>query len=369
MADTLYIEASEYEEREAEFTEADSGKRLDAALAERFPDLSRTRIQAILEKGLVSPSCYTKNTRINPGDKVTITVNERKPLAAAPERINIDVVYEDDDLLVVDKARGMVVHPAKGNTSGTLVNALLGRYPAGEGRLSSDNGSILPGKDEQDDGLHADIRLSSVNGAVRPGKDEQDDGLHADIRLSSVNGAVRPGIVHRIDKNTSGLIVVAKSDAAHASLAEQFAAHTITRLYTAIVLGGFGVEEGTVIAPIGRDPKNRLRQAVVEGGKEAVTHWKVLERLNGRMGAYTLLRLELETGRTHQIRVHMASIGHPVLGDDLYGPSRGPAARQGQYLHAGVLGFTHPSSGERLAFESPLPEYFKDMLTKFRQNV
>jgi len=321
MPDSLYIEASEYEEREAAFGADDAGKRLDVALAERFPDLSRSRIQSILERGLIRPGGLTKNTRVKAGDTVTITVNEQVPLTAAPEDIEIRVVYEDADVLVVDKPRAMVVHPAKGNHSGTLVNALLWRYARG-----------------------------------------------AEGGLSNINGAIRPGIVHRIDKNTSGLLVVAKNDAAHMALAEQFAAHTVSRRYQAIATGEFASESGTVDAPIGRDPQNRLKQAVLlsGGGRRAVTHWRATERLDGRLGVYTALELELETGRTHQIRVHMAYIGHPVLGDDLYGPARGFAAREGQYLHAGALGFTHPSTGERLNFESPPPEYFLDMLIKLR---
>jgi 23S rRNA pseudouridine1911/1915/1917 synthase len=322
MTDDLFIEKSEYEERETVFTDSDTGKRLDAALAEHHPDLSRTRIQAIIEKGLVKPSGFTKNSRVKPGDRVIITVNERVPLAAAPEVIEIEVVYEDNDVLVVDKERGMVVHPAKGNVSGTLVNALLGRE------------SISPS----------------------PG----------DPLLSKVNGQIRPGIVHRIDKNTSGLLVVAKNDAAHSSLAEQFAAHTITRKYMGLVTGRLKEDVGTINARVGRDPRNRQKNAVVQDGKEAVTHWRVIEVFSGRTGAFTLLEFELETGRTHQIRVHMTSIGHPLLGDDLYGKARGSHAGEGQYLHAGVLGFDHPVSGERLTFESPLPRYFIDMIERLR---
>ncbi|MCL1896351.1 MAG: RluA family pseudouridine synthase [Clostridiales bacterium] len=320
--DEILIESSEYEEREALFTGEDEGSRLDAALAARFPDLSRSRIQSIIESGLVRPEGLTKNTRVKAGDRVYITVNERVPLAAGPEDITIFVVYEDQDLLVVDKERGMVVHPAKGSLTGTLVNALLGRF-AGQGGSGA---------------------------------------------LSGVNGAVRPGIVHRIDKNTSGLLVVAKNDAAHTALAGQFAAHTITRRYLAIAAGGFSEEEGTIDAAVGRDPKNRMKQAILpEGGKRAVTHWRVVERLSGSQGVHTLLELTLETGRTHQIRVHLAGMGHPVLGDDLYGPARGPGAREGQYLHAGVLGFDHPSTGGRLEFESPLPPYFTRMLERLGQ--
>ena len=318
----ILVETSEYEEREALFSEAEAGLRLDVALAGRFPDLSRSRIQSIIDGGLLRPAGLTKNARVKAGDRVYITVSERVPLAAGPEDIRIAVVYEDDDLLVVDKERGMVVHPAKGSPSGTLVNALLGRY-AGSGGCAA---------------------------------------------LSGVNGAVRPGIVHRIDKNTSGLLAVAKNDAAHAALAEQFAAHTIERRYQAIAAGGFPEGEGTIDAAIGRDPKNRMKQAILAvGGKRAVTRWRVVERISGRLGDYALLELALETGRTHQIRVHLAGMGRPVLGDDLYGPARGPAAREGQYLHAGALGFAHPSTGERLSFESPLPPYFTEMLERLRQ--
>jgi len=320
MNEILYVDTDECEEREAVFGEADAGKRLDAALAERFTDLSRNRIQGLLESGAVRPLGATKNTRVKPGDRVVLIVNERVQLKAEPEQLPIKIVYEDDDVIVVDKERGMVVHPARGNTSGTLVNALLWHCGAG--------------------------------GAF----------------LSGLNGAVRPGIVHRIDKNTSGLLVVTKNDRAHAALAEQFAAHTITRRYEAIVLGGFNEDEGIVDAPLGRDPKNRLKQTVLPaGGKRAVTHWRAVKRLSGRYGVYTELEIRLETGRTHQIRAHMASIGHPVLGDDLYGAARGPAARGGQYLHAFELGFDHPASGERLLFESPLPPYFTDMLAKLGQ--
>jgi len=321
MSEILYIDTSEYEEREVVFDEDDAGKRLDAALAGHFPDLSRNRVQQILESGSVRPENVSKNTKVKAGDKIFLIVNKRVPLTAVPEEISIKIVYEDEDVIVVDKERGMVVHPAKGNMSGTLVNALL---------------------------WHC-----SVSGGVSA--------------LSGVNGAIRPGIVHRIDKNTSGLLVVTKNDAAHASLAEQFAAHTIIRRYKAIVAGGFSEDEGTVDAPLGRDPKNRLKQTVtIEGGKRAVTHWRVCERLSGRHGVFTLLEITLETGRTHQIRAHLSYLGHPVLGDDLYGAARGPAAREGQYLHAEALGFVHPKTGGQLLFESPLPPYFTEMLAKLR---
>jgi len=408
MSEVLYTDTNVCEEREAVFGEADSGKRLDAALAEVFPDLSRSRIQALLESGLARPSGLTKNTRVKAGDSVTLIVNERVPLKAEPEDLPINVVYEDDDVIVVDKERGMVVHPAKGNTAGTLVNALLWHYAASgggvtlsdEGRLS-ENPHAMPklcgnivqncvcaryysekqGKIRKKGTNRLKNRAQSKKVAKKATVLWQSDCCRQVLGQSqggvtipdgggvtlSDGGGVRPGIVHRIDKNTSGLLVVTKNDAALESLAAQFAAHAITRRYMAIVLGGFSEEEGTVDAPLGRDPKNRLKQAVLkEGGKNAITHWRVLERLSGRHGVYTLLELKLETGRTHQIRAHMAHMGHPVLGDDLYGAAKGPAAHEGQYLHAFELGFDHPSSGECLLFESPLPPYFSSMLDKLR---
>ena len=321
MSDIL-INSGDFDEREIIFDKEDEGKRLDAALTDWLPDLSRSRIQSIIDAGLVRPEGLSKNTRVKAGDRVSIRINKQTALTAAPEDIEIDIVYEDEAVIVVDKARGMVVHPARGSLHGTLVNALLGRHsPAG-----------------------------------------------AASALSGVSGSVRPGIVHRIDKNTSGLLVIAKTNAAHMALSAQFSAHSITRRYMAIVLGGFKNDEGTVDAPIGRDPNNRKKNAILPGrGRRAVTHWRVAERLPLRPHTCTLLELELETGRTHQIRVHMASIGHPVLGDDLYGAARGPAALEGQYLHACVLGFDHPATGERLEFQSPLPAYFEDMLTVLRR--
>lgn len=228
------------------------------------------------------------------------------------EDIPLDIVYEDDDLLVVDKPRGMVVHPAVGNESGTLVNALM---------------------------------------------------FHCKDRLSSINGVIRPGIVHRIDKDTSGLLVVAKNDIAHELLSQQLADHSITRKYEALVFDNLKQDEGTVEAPIGRDPKNRLRQAVTwQNSKNAVTHWKVLERF----GAYTLIEARLETGRTHQIRVHMAYIRHPLVGDQVYGPKKQPFNVCGQLLHAKILGFVHPKTGEYMEFESKKPAIFYETLVKIR---
>ena len=325
MTDELYLETDEVEEREVVFGSEDAGKRLDIAIAEKFPDLSRNRVQELIISGGVclneNPEKIEKSTRVEPGDKIEISLLKRVPLKADPEDIPIDIVYEDEDVIVVDKVRGMVVHPARGNEQGTLVNALLWHF----------------------------------------GKET----------LSLVNGSIRPGIVHRIDKNTSGLLVVAKNDKAHMSLAEQFQAHTINRRYMAISIGAFKENDGTIDAPIGRDPINRLKQTVLHsGGRRAVTHWNVVERLGslpggaGNAGEYTLLELALETGRTHQIRVHLSYISRPVLGDDIYGPKKGFAAGQGQYLHACILGFDHPRSGKRMNFESKAPDYFAEMLEK-----
>ena len=238
---------------------------------------------------------------------------EPEILSVEPEDIPLDIVYEDEDVLVVNKPRGMVVHPAVGNYTGTLVNAIL--YHCGE-------------------------------------------------RLSSINGVIRPGIVHRIDKDTSGLLMIAKNNMAHESLSAQLAEHSITRRYTALVYHNLSKDTGTVDAPIGRDPKNRLRMAVTtQNSKRAVTHWTVLERF----GKYTLIEAKLETGRTHQIRVHMSHIKHPLVGDMVYGPKKQALTEEGQMLHARVLGFVHPRTGEYMEFERPLPEEFEQVLRKVRK--
>ena len=235
-------------------------------------------------------------------------------LDVKPQNIPLDIVYEDQDLLVVNKPKGMVVHPAAGNPDGTLVNALL---------------------------------------------------FHCGDSLSGINGVIRPGIVHRIDKDTSGLLIVAKNDRAHQSLAEQIAVHSFTRIYNAVVYGIVKEEEGTVSAPIGRHPTDRKRMAVLSsGGREAVTHYRVLERFPG----FTLVECRMETGRTHQIRVHMAHIGHPVAGDPVYGPKKCITELQGQCLHARVIGFIHPATGEYLEFDSGLPPYFERFLEKLRRS-
>ncbi len=297
--------------------EENQGTRIDLVLSQALPETSRSFLQKLITGGSVSINgevCKSKKQKVEKGQEITIVVPEPEQLQVEAEDIPLEIVYEDEDVLVVNKPKGMVVHPAVGNYNGTLVNAVM---------------------------------------------------YHCGDSLSSINGVIRPGIVHRIDKDTSGLLMIAKNDAAHNSLAAQLAEHSITRAYQAIVYNNFGDDEGTVDAPIGRDPKNRLRQAVtLQNSKRAVTHYKVLERL----GKFTLIEARLETGRTHQIRVHMAHIKHPLLGDFVYGPAKNQYSVQGQMLHAKVLGFVHPSTGEYMEFESELPEEFQQVLDKMRKN-
>ena len=303
-------------------TEETRGTRLDLVLSAGLEDYSRSFIQKLFEKGAVTVNgqvCTSKKYKCVEGDLVEIQIPDPEKLEAEAEDIPISVVYEDGDLLVVDKPAGMVVHPAPGNYSGTLVNALM---------------------------------------------------YHCGDQLSSINGVIRPGIVHRIDKDTSGLLVVAKTDKAHTGLARQLEEHSINRIYRAIVYNNIKEDEGTVDAAIGRDPKNRLRNAVLregmpgyESAKSAVTHYRVLERF----GKYTCIEARLETGRTHQIRVHMAYIKHPLLGDELYGPNKNKEGAKRQMLHAGVLGFVHPVTGDHMEFESPLPEDFRKVLDRLRE--
>lgn len=289
------------------------GVRLDAFLNEQIESLSRNYAQKLIEEGKVTVNekpVLKKNHKLKAEDTVVIEMPEPEVLDIVAENIPLEIVYEDDDVLIINKPQGMVVHPAPGNYSGTLVNAIM----------------------------------------------------YHTANLSSINGVIRPGIVHRIDKNTSGLLMVAKNNIAHNALAEQLKDHSSMREYFAIVHGNVREDSGTVDAPIARHPKNRLKNAVVQGGKEAVTHFFVKERF----GQYTLLRLRLETGRTHQIRVHMAHIGHPLLGDDVYGPKKSKVKHEGQLLHAKKLGFIHPKSGEYVEFDSELPEYFKVIINKIK---
>lgn len=308
-------EAAETRGTESVFT-VDRSERLDRLVSD-FCNISRSAAaQRIEEENVtVNGKTVSKSAKPNVGDTVRVWLPPDIPCEAVPQNIPIDIVYEDDDLLIVNKPRGMVVHPAPGNPDGTLVNALL---------------------------------------------------YHCRGRLSGINGVIRPGIVHRIDKDTSGLLIVAKNDEAHKSLAAQIKEHSFDRIYNAIVTGGMREEEGVIDLPIGRHPKERKKMAVTEkNSRRAVTRYRVMERFSG----YTLLELKLETGRTHQIRVHMAHGGHPVLGDPLYAPNGGknPFGLVGQCLHARYIGFIHPRSGEYVSFDSPLPDYFTHILEILRK--
>lgn len=293
-------------------TDECQGERLDRWLAEQEIELTRSAIQKLISEGeiKVNGKFVPKNYVLKKDDDVSVNIPEPKELDVKAQDLPIEIVYQDEDLLVVNKPKGMVVHPAAGNYEGTLVNALL---------------------------------------------------HHCKGQLSGINGIARPGIVHRIDKNTSGLLIVAKNDKAHLKLAEQIKAHTFTREYEAVVCGKMKNESGTINAPIGRHPVDRKKMCVTDkNSKNAITHYFVIKNFE----AYSHLRLKLETGRTHQIRVHMAYIGHPVLGDDVYGkPFKGI---EGQCLHAKKIGFVHPATGEYLEFDSELPLYFKNILQKLK---
>ena len=291
------------------------GERLDAFLARRVPDLSRSAAQKLIEEGLVTRNGKPgkKNDKLNVGDAVSYEIPEPKPVDIAPKEMPLDIVYEDDDLLVINKPKGLVVHPAAGHSDDTLVNGLL--YALG------------------------------------------DD-------LSGINGELRPGIVHRIDKDTSGLLAVAKNDLAHTVLASQLKDHSMARTYEAIVCGVMKEDSGTVDAPIGRHPSDRKKMCVTQrNSKPAVTHWEVIRRYRG----YTHIRCKLETGRTHQIRVHMAYIGHPILGDTVYGHKKPELGQSSQCLHAGTLCFAHPRDGHPVVVYAELPQYFQDVLEKLEK--
>lgn len=288
------------------------GTRLDKALSDYLDGVSRSYLQKLIKEGYVTVNDRPEKAsfKLNVQDRVMVTLPDEEPVDILPEDIPLDILYEDPELLVVNKPKGMVVHPSAGHSSGTLVNALL---------------------------------------------------YHCSGQLSGINGVQRPGIVHRIDKDTTGALVVCKTDLAHQSLAAQLKEHSITRRYRAVVHHNIREDEGTVDAPIGRHPVDRKKMAVnYRNGKRAVTHYRVLERF----GDYTYIECRLETGRTHQIRVHMSHIGHPLLGDEIYGPAKCPFRLQGQCLHAMVLGFLHPVTGEYLEFTAPLPEYFEQLLRK-----
>ena len=286
--------------------------RLDKACSEIFSDYSRSQIKQLLDGGNITVNGKTEKAKykVKSGDVIRLEEPETKTLELRPENIPLDIVYEDDDVIVINKPQGMVVHPAPGHDDHTLVNALLYHCP-----------------------------------------------------LSTINGTFRPGIVHRIDKDTSGLLMVAKNDKAHRFLAKQLKDKTNIREYVALVHGRIAEDEGTINAPIGRSLKDRKKQAVVKDGRNAVTHFEVLKRYRD----YTLVKCILETGRTHQIRVHMKYIGHPLVGDPLYGPKK-TIKGNGQFLHAGKLGFVHPTTGKLLIFEAPLPKIFQECLEKLDKN-
>lgn len=291
----------------------DKGKRIDKFISDNIAELTRSAVQNIIESEAVAVDGRTaaKNYRIRGGEEIIVNIPEPQPMDAVPENIPLEIVYEDNDLLVVNKPKGMVVHPAHGNYTGTLVNALL---------------------------------------------------YHCGDSLSGINGVIRPGIVHRIDKNTSGLLIVAKNDAAHIHLAAQIKAHSFTREYEAVACGYFKDSEGTIDAPIGRHKTDRKKMCVTaENSRNAVTHYSVVRQYGG----YAHVRLRLETGRTHQIRVHLAYIGHPILGDDVYGKAY--KGLDGQCLHARKIGFIHPTTGEYLEFTSELPKYFSAVLDKLEK--
>lgn len=302
------------EEKNLYFTviSEDVGQRIDVYLSEKIEDMSRSHIQKLISENniYVNNVEVKSNYKIRSGDIIKLVIPEPVKLDLAPEDIEIEIMYEDEDIAVVNKPQGMVVHPGAGNYTGTLVNALLGK-----------------------------------------------------CNLSSINGVIRPGIVHRIDKDTTGVLVIAKNDNSHKKLAEQIKNHSVTRVYIALIEGILKTDKGTINAPIGRHPVERKRMAVVSrNGRTATTHYQVLERYREN----TLIEARLETGRTHQIRVHMAYIGHPLVGDPVYGYKKQKYKLKGQALHARTLGFVHPSKGEYMEFTAPLPKYFENLINKLR---
>ena len=301
-----------------EIIAAESGTRIDAWLSANVPDLTRNAAQRLLTDGMVTVNGKPpkKNYKVSAGDTVTVTIPDIAEVPLVPQNIPLDIVFEDEDVVVVNKPRGMVVHPAPGHPDGTLVNALM---------------------------------------------------YHCGDSLSGVGGEKRPGIVHRIDKDTSGLLIVAKNDAAHLALSAQLSDRSLSRVYRAVVVGNLKQDSGTVDAPIGRHPNDRKKMAVThQNSRNAVTHWSVLERYRG----YTHVRCKLETGRTHQIRVHMAHIGHPLLGDEVYGHAKLPEkGLVGQCLHAKELQFIHPRTGESVHLDTERPDYFNDVLTRLGQEL
>ncbi len=300
-----------------EISDLNANQRIDKFLSDNLNGFTRNAIAKLITEGnvTVNKTVISKNYKCKKNDLIEVHIPDAKPLDVAAENIPLDIVHEDGDLLVVNKPKGMVVHPAAGNYDGTLVNALL---------------------------------------------------YHCKDSLSGINGVIRPGIVHRIDKDTSGLLIVAKNDAAHLSLAQQIKEHSFHRAYQAVCYGNIKNDSGTVHQPVGRHPKDRKKMAVTDkNSKDAITHFEVLKRYNG----FTHIRCILETGRTHQIRVHMAYTGHPLAGDAVYGPKKVITSLNGQCLHAGEIGFVHPKSGEYLEFKSELPDYFTTFLRKLENQI
>ena len=299
-----------------QITEEMAGQRLDKFLSTQLPELSRSHIQKKIQDASVLVNNQEKKAsyKLEPGDLVSLEIGPPEELEIVPENIPLDILYEDEDIIVINKPKRMVVHPAPGHYTGTIVNALL---------------------------------------------------YHCRDSLSGINGVMRPGIVHRIDQDTTGVIVVCKNDFSHQCIAQQLKVHSITRTYHAIVLHNMSEEEGTVEGTIGRHPVDRKKMAMnVKNGKEAITHYKVLDHLNRQ---YNYIACQLETGRTHQIRVHMSSIGHPILGDAIYGPEKCPFHLTGQTLHAKTLGFIHPRTNQYMEFDAPLPDYFQKLLEQLKK--
>ena len=294
------------------FTIEKGGEHIDKYLSEQLEDMTRSHIQKLIKENMVRVNgmAVKSNFKLSASDQIEVEIPELKEPDILPENIPLDILYEDQDILVVNKPKGMVVHPAPGHYTGTLVNAIM---------------------------------------------------YHCKDNLSGINGVMRPGIVHRIDMDTTGSLLICKNDRAHQALAEQLKEHSITRKYHAIVHGRLKEDEGTIDKPIGRHPIDRKKMSVhCTNGREAITHYRVLKRFQ----QFTYIECQLETGRTHQIRVHMSSIGHPILGDQIYGPAKCPYKLQGQTLHAKVLGITHPITGEYMEFDAPLPDYFQALLEK-----
>ncbi len=296
-------------------SEEEQGERIDKYLTDKCPECSRAFLQKLIKENhvTINDKICKSNAKVSTGDVILLSMPEPEPLEIPAEDLKLDILYEDDDIILINKPKGMVVHPAAGHYSGTVVNGLL---------------------------------------------------YHCRDSLSGINGVLRPGIVHRIDKDTTGVIVACKNDAAHNHLAEQFKEHSITRKYKALVYNTFAEDNGTVEGNLARKPSDRKKMAIVrEGGKPAITHYHVLERLRGK---YAYIECQLETGRTHQIRVHMASINHPLLGDNVYGFAKSKFKLKGQALHAETLGFIHPTTGAYMEFRAPLPEYFEALLNQLR---